>query len=56
MRVTRSRRALQDGDDMELLTVRVLTRSQSLLTHLLIDAKKLYEKEEQHRVSIYTVS
>ncbi|PVG03393.1 P-loop containing nucleoside triphosphate hydrolase protein [Serendipita vermifera] len=56
MRFTRSRRALRDGDDVEILTIRILTRSQRVLNKLLIEAKTLYEKEEQHRVSIYTAS
>lgn len=56
MRATRTRRALQDNDNVENLTLRILTRSQDVLNKLLSDAKKLYEKEEQHRVSIYTVS
>ena len=55
MRVTRSRRALQDGDNAEILTVRILGRSQGILNTLILEAKRLYEKEEQHRVSIYTV-
>jgi hypothetical protein len=56
MRFTRSRRALREGDEVEVLTIRILTRSQNVLNKLLIEAKTLYEKEEQHRVSIYTVS
>ena len=56
MRATRTRRALQDNDNVEILTLRVLTRSQDVLNKLLLDAKLLYEKEEQHRVAIYTVS
>lgn len=56
MRATRTRRALQDNDNVEILTLRILTRSQDVLNKLLLDAKTLYEKEEQHRVSIYTVS
>lgn len=56
MRVTRSRRALVDGDSVEILNIRILTRSQAILNDLLLGAKRLYEKEEQHRVSIYTVS
>jgi hypothetical protein len=55
MRATRTRRALQDNDNVEILTLRIFTRSQGVLNKLLLDAKTLYEKEEQHRVSIYTV-
>jgi len=55
MRITRTRRALQDSDNIEILHVSILARSQSILNALLLDAKRLYEKEEQHRVSIYTV-
>jgi phage tail protein X len=56
MRVTRTRRALQDGDTAEILCVRIFAPSQGILNALLLDAKRIYEKEEQHRVSIYTVS
>jgi hypothetical protein len=55
MRFTRSRRALQDTDTVETLTINVLTRSQRVLFELLLEAKQLYEKEEQHKVSIYVV-
>jgi len=55
MRITRTRRALQDNDNVEVLCVRIFARSQDVLNALLLDAKRLYEKEEQHRVSIYTV-
>ncbi|KAG8850945.1 hypothetical protein FRB91_008671 [Serendipita sp. 411] len=54
MRVTRSRRALSDTDTTETLTIRILTRSQKVLYQLLAEAKQMYEKEEQYRVSIYT--
>ncbi|KAG8819120.1 hypothetical protein FRC17_010602 [Serendipita sp. 399] len=54
MRVTRMRRALNDTDTTETLTIRILARSQDVLYKLLVEAKQMYEKEEQHRVSIYT--
>lgn len=56
MRFTRSRRYLHDGDTMETLRISIFTRNHSVLTRLLLEAKRNYEKEEQHRVSVYVSS
>jgi len=56
MRFTRSRRYLHDGDTMETLRISIFTRKHTVLTHLLLEAKRNYEKEEQHRVAVYVSS
>ena len=56
MRFTRSRRHLHNGDNMETLSISIFTRDHSVLTRLLLEAKQNYEKEEQHRVSVYVSS
>lgn len=56
MRFSRSRRYLHDGDTMETLRISIFTRNHSVLTRLLLEAKRNYEKEEQHRVSVYVSS
>jgi len=56
MRFSRSRRYLHDGDTMETLRISIFTRNHTILTRLLLEAKQTYEKEEQHRVSVYVSS
>ena len=53
MRFTRSRRYIHDGDPLESLRVSIFTRNHAVLTRLLLEAKQTYEKDQQHRVSVY---
>ena len=56
MRFSRSRRYLHDGDTLETLRISIFTRNHTVLTRLLLEAKQNYQKEEQHRVSVYVSS
>ncbi len=56
MRFSRSRRYLHDGDTLETLRISIFTRNHSVLTRLLLETKQNYQKEEQHRVSVYVSS
>lgn len=55
MRLTRSRRAVNENDNIEVLTISILARSQRVLYDLLTESKRQYQESETHRVSIYTV-
>jgi chaperone BCS1 len=53
MKVTRSQRFLNEGSTAESLVIEVIARSHSIINALLLDAKRMYQAEEEHRVGIY---
>ena len=53
LRVTRTRRYLDEGCTTESLKISLLTRSHAVLNWLLLEAKRAYEADQQHRVTIY---
>lgn len=53
MTVTRNQRYLDEGSTLESLTVRILTRSRTVLNELLLEAKRAYMEDFKHRVTVY---
>lgn len=51
LRVRRSKK--QDGSDVEVLSISVVARSNTILKQLVLQAKKEYEADAIHRIQIY---
>lgn len=51
LRVRRSKKT--DGSDVEVLSISVVARNNSVLKQLVLQAKKEYEADAEHRVNIY---
>lgn len=51
LRVRRSKKT--DGSDVEVLSISVVARNNSVLKQLVLQAKKEYELDAEHRVNIY---
>jgi chaperone BCS1 len=51
LRVKRSKKT--DGSDVEVLSISVVARNNSILKQLVLQAKKEYETDAEHRVNIY---